>query len=62
MEDLAWVKGSAINLGFVSISKDELYKMDIPHRHLGTESSSKQKGYLGNNHHDFVKSSTVRCT
>lgn len=44
------MKGRAINLDLLSLSKDEPHRVDIPHFHLGTEGPSKQKGYLGNNH------------
>lgn len=56
------MKGRSINLDLLSLSKDEPHRMDILHPHLGTEGPSKQKGYLGNNHQGFVKSSAVRCT
>lgn len=55
------MKGRAISLGFLSVSKNELHKIDVPYPHfLGTEVPLNQNRYLGNNHHGFVKSSSVR--
>lgn len=54
------MKGGAISLGFLSISKDEVHKIDIPYPHLGTEVPLNQNRYLGNNHHSFIESSSVR--
>lgn len=37
------MKGRAINLGLLSVSKDELHKVDVADPHLGKEGTLKQK-------------------